>query len=96
MRKTYTQNIGEIINDCLKDLKIDKKIKEVHVIKSWDEFVGKTIAKATREITIHDKKLFLKIESSIIRNELMLIKDPLIKRINEYANEEIITNIIFR
>lgn len=96
MRKTYTQSISDVIKESLKDLNIDEKLREVHVIKSWDQFVGKTIAKATKGIYIKDKKLFLKIESSIIRNELFIIKDELIKRINEFAEENLINDIILR
>lgn len=96
MRKSYTQNIGEIIKESLKDLNIDQKMKEVHVINAWDQFVGKTVARATKGIYIKDKKLFLKIDSSVIRNELLIIKDGLIKRVNEYAGENMINDIIIK
>jgi hypothetical protein len=96
MRKSYTKPIGEVIKESLKDLNIDQKLKEVHVINSWDKFVGKTVAKATKGIYIKDKKLFLKINSSVIRNELLIIKKGIIKRINEFNGGEIINDIIIR
>ena len=94
MRKTYTQNISDVIQDYLKEMNLDNKLKEVHVVNSWEQIIGRTIAKATRNIYIKDKKLFLKIESSVIKNELLIIKEGLIKRINEFADEELVKDIV--
>ena len=94
MRKTYTQNISDVIQDYLKEMNLDNKLKEVHVVNSWEQIIGRTIAKATRNIYIKDKKLFLKIDSSVIKNELLIIKDGLIKRINEFADEELVKDIV--
>lgn len=94
MRKTYTQNISDVIQDYLKEMNLDNKLKEVHVVNSWEQIIGRTIAKATRNIYIKDKKLFLKIDSSVINNELLIIKDGLIKRINEFADEELVKDIV--
>ena len=50
MRKKNTQKIDDVIQEYLKALKIDDKLKEVKLIKSWDEVVGKTIARSTNEL----------------------------------------------
>jgi len=80
MRKNNTQKIDAVVNEYLKALKIDGKLKEVRLIRSWDEIVGKTIAHSTREIFIKDRKLFVKLNSSIIRNELFLLREKSSKR----------------
>ncbi|MFC2152803.1 DUF721 domain-containing protein [Bacteroidota bacterium] len=96
MRKKNTQKIDVVIKEYLKALKIDDKIKEVQLIKSWDEVVGKTIARSTNDIYIKNRKLIVKLNSSVIRNELFMLRDGLKKALNDKAGEEIIDDIILK
>ena len=96
MRKKNTQKIDDVVKEYLKALKIDDKLKEVKLIKSWDNVVGKTIARSTNDIYIKDRKLYVKLHSSIIRNELFMLRDGLKKALNERAGEELIDEIILK
>ncbi|MCK5170332.1 MAG: DUF721 domain-containing protein [Bacteroidales bacterium] len=96
MRKKNTQKIDEVVKEYLKAFKIDDKLKEVKVIKSWEEVVGKTIARSTNNIYIKNRKLFVKLNSSVIRNELFMLRDGLKKALNDKAGEEIIDEIILK
>ena len=96
MRKKNTEKIGDVIKEYLKALKIDDKLKEVQLIKSWDEVVGKTIARSTHKIFIRDRKLFVTLNSSVIRNELFMLRDGLKKALNDKVGEKIIDEIILR
>lgn len=96
MRKKNTQKIEEVINEYLKALKIDDKLKEVQLIKSWDEIVGRTIARSTSNIYIKNRKLFVSLNSSVIRNELFMLRDGLLKALNDRAGEKIIDEIILK
>ena len=96
MRKKNTQKIDEVVKEYLKALKIDDKLKEVKLIKSWEEVVGKTIARSTNNIFINNRKLFIKLNSSVIRNELFMLREGLKKALNDKAGEEIIDEIILK
>ena len=96
MRKSNTQTLGEAIKDYLKALHIDKKINEVRLINSWEEVIGKTIAKATTKIYIKNKTLFVYLNSSVIRNELFMLKEEILKALNEKAGEKIIERIVLK
>ena len=96
MRKKNTQKIDEVVKEYLKALKIDDKLKEVQLIKSWDDIVGKTIARSTKNIFIKDRKLFVRLNSSVIRNELFMLREGLKKALNDKVGEVIIDDIILR
>lgn len=96
MRKKNTQKIDEVVKEYLKAFKIDDKLKEVKLIKSWEEVVGKTIARSTSNIYIKNRKLFVKLNSSVIRNELFMLREGLKKALNDKAGEEIIDEIILK
>jgi len=94
LKTTNTQSLGEVIKEYLKALGLDKKMKEISVINNWEKIIGKSIARATRDIFITNSKLYLKIDSSVMKNEILMLKTGLIKRINEDAGEVIINEII--
>ncbi len=96
MRKSNTQTLGQAIKEYLRALNIDKKINEVRLINSWEEVIGKTIAKATTNIYIKNKTLFVYLNSSVIRNELFMLKEEILKALNKKAGEKIIERIVLK
>ncbi|MDB5008838.1 MAG: hypothetical protein JWQ84_2903 [Mucilaginibacter sp.] len=95
MRKANDKSLKEAIAQMLQVYKIKKRFDETHVIAAWPELVGKSVANRTKELFIHDKKLFLRIESSVIKNELMLMRTQIINKINDEAKSVIVDEIIF-
>ncbi len=96
MRRNKTQSIDEVVKAYLKSMGIDEKMKEVKLQRAWSEIVGNTVAGKTRELRLHKGVLFIYLNSSVVRNELHMISDALIKRINEYFSEELIYDIVVR
>jgi len=95
MRKANDKPIKEAIEQMLNVYKIKRKYDETAVIAAWPEFVGKSVANRTKEIFIQNRKLFLRIESSVIKNELMMIRSQIITKINDEAKSELIEEIVF-
>jgi hypothetical protein len=95
MRKTNDKTLKEAIDQMLQVYKIKKRFDETGIIAHWPQLVGKSVANRTKELFIHDKKLFLRIESSVIKNELMLMRTQIINKINEEAKAQLVEEIIF-
>ena len=96
MRRKNTQKLNEVIEKYLESLDIDDKLKEVRLIRSWKDVVGTLIARKTNRIFIKDGKLFVYMNSSIARNELSMVKDSLVERLNSNAGGQVINDIILR
>ncbi len=95
MRKANDKSLKEAIEQMLQVYKIKKRYDETAVIANWPLLVGKSVANRTKELFIRDKKLFLRIESSVIKNELMLMRTQIIDKINEEAKGVLVEEIIF-
>lgn len=95
MSRTNDKSMKEAIEQMLNVYKIKRKFDETSVVAHWDELVGKSVANRTKEIYIHNKRLFLKIESSVIKNEIQLMHSQIIQQINEKSGMELIQEIIF-
>lgn len=96
MERKQEKKIGSLLDEFLRKNNLQKGYAEYKIIKAWDNLLGKSIAKATKEIYIRDRKLFVKLHSSVMRNELSMIKDALLQRLNEEVGNEVITDIIIR
>ena len=87
--------LKEVFDRWLKAYGYDGKMKEMDVLEAWPEMMVTAVANRTSEIYIKNKKLFLKMDSSVMREELSYGKDVIIQRVNEKAGAEIITDVWF-
>ena len=95
MRKTNDKTLKEAIEQMLQVYKIKRRYDETGIISAWPDLVGKSVANRTKEIFIRDKKLFLRIESSVIKNELLMMRTQIVDKINNDAKSVIVEEIIF-
>lgn len=95
MRKANDKTLKDAIAQMLQVYKIKRRFDETGIIAAWPDLVGKAVANRTKELFIRDGKLFLRIESSVVKNELMMIRSQIIEKINEQAGSAVIQEIIF-
>ena len=94
MERSNIRKIQEVIRQFLRDSKLNGPLKERQVIDSWEEIIGKTIARATKKIYIKNGKMIVYLSSSVVRNELYMLKDEIVKKLNEKIGEEVVKEII--
>ena len=95
MSRTNDKTLKEAMEQMLKVYRLKGKYDETFAIASWEEVVGKAVASRTKEIFIRDKKLFVRLESSVVKNELKMMRTKIIDNLNEKAGAEVIQEIIF-
>jgi predicted nucleic acid-binding Zn ribbon protein len=95
-RKTNTQKLGDAIKEMLRLEGIDEKIDEHLLVRSWEKVVGPLISKHTIEIFISGKKLFVKVDSSPLKQELQYSKTKLMKDLNEQVGKVVIEEIVLK
>jgi len=95
MRKPNDVTVKDAISKMLDVYRLRRKFDETSILSIWPEIMGTAIANRTKQIYIHDKKLFLRIESSVIKNELVMVRQGIIQKLNEHAGSEVITEMIF-
>ena len=96
MRKSNTEPLGAVLKEYLKSLGLDKKLCEIRLIDSWPEVVGLSVAKRTASLYIKNRVLFVYLNSSVVRAELLRIRDSLPKALNDKAGAVIIDEIVIR
>jgi predicted nucleic acid-binding Zn ribbon protein len=96
MKRKEIKRIDSLLGQFVRANKLEKGLAEYRLIKSWNELLGIMVAKKTKSLYIRDRKLFVTLHSSVVRNELEMMKDDLIPRLNEAAGMKIIDDVVLR
>ncbi len=95
MKSTNEKTLKEAIFQLLKTYKLQDGINETKIVNSWEKIVGKMISNHTENLYIKNNKLYLKLDSPALKNELSYAKTKLIKSLNDTVNQQIVEDIVF-
>ncbi|MEA2043521.1 MAG: DUF721 domain-containing protein [Bacteroidota bacterium] len=93
MRRKNTEPLKHVIKRYLRITGVEKRLKEIRLKNQWEDIIGKGIASRTEKIEIKDGTVYLLINSSIVKNELRMVKSDIIRRFNEAAGEPLIREL---
>lgn len=89
-------SIGEALNLLLEKSKWKHRVLELRMRQEWEQMMGKTIAKYTRDVSLKDKKLTIYTDIAALKQELTLGKEQLINKINAYFEETVVVDILVK
>lgn len=83
-RKSKPLSISDLTSEIYKSEKISKKIDSIEILNSWNKITNKLIQDRTEKVYIsEEKKVFIKVNSSPLRNELENNKKKLLKELQK-------------
>ena len=96
MRRNKAESIGKLLQDYLRRECLDSPLNEQRLISAWPEVIGKAMAAYTNNLYIRNQTLYVHLTSAVLRQELMMGRDLLVKSLNNKVGATVIVNIIFR
>ena len=94
MRQGKTLGMEELMEGYLKKMKLFGQYKEREVLLVWEEVVGEMIAKRTKTLRISEGKLWVSFSSAVVKNDILLAKEGLLKALNDRVGGEVVKDII--
>ncbi|MFK5856174.1 MAG: DUF721 domain-containing protein [Bacteroidota bacterium] len=96
MRKfNYDNSLGDVLQKLFDAYGWTEKMDGVRITNSWEKVVGSIFAKHTTNIYVKNKKLFVFLDSSVLRNELYMEKTEIVKKLNSEIGKKVINEIVF-
>lgn len=95
-RKNEPTDLGSAINEMLKAYKIEGRFHESNLVNSWEKVMGTPIAKRTTRLYIHDKKLYVHLNSAPLKHELNMSRDKILVILTKEFGESIINEVIIK
>jgi predicted nucleic acid-binding Zn ribbon protein len=95
MKINSDRPIREVLKELIETYRLEGKLNEVKVIHSWEKVVGEMIARHTKDLYIRNGKLFVKIDSPALKNELSYSTSTIIDNLNAEAGCKVVEEVIF-
>ncbi|MBD3234320.1 MAG: DUF721 domain-containing protein [candidate division Zixibacteria bacterium] len=88
--------LGEILSEQLKRTGLTRKLNEQQAVIKWEEIAGEKLARHTRAVKVHERRLLVIVDSPILRNELTFLKPDLLEKLRSEVPDSGVEDIIFR
>lgn len=95
MRRSKAEQVGDIVRLFMRQEGLESPYNEYKLISSWEEVMGQGIARFTGDMFIRNQTLVVKLTSPVIKNELMMSRQQIVRRLNEKVGANVITDIKF-
>jgi len=86
---------GNILTEIFRECGIEKDFESYLVLKSFQRIVGDIIFCQCSKVRFENHLLWLKIESPVFRQEVMIYKEMIIQKYNKEFKKKIIQDIKF-
>jgi hypothetical protein len=96
MRRSKPETIGDLLPLFVKEYSLEQGLIENKALNLWDELTGLAVARVTTSKKIANRKLYIYLSSSVVRQELYMMKSELIEKLNKRLECELIDEIILR
>ena len=93
-QRSNDQTLKEVIEQVIDQYRLGDRISQRKAVAAWTSVVGPLISKHTLKIFLKNRKLFVKLDSSEVRNELLYSHSLLIRSLNKEAGAEVIDDIV--
>lgn len=92
------QRIGDVLTTDLRKIvgaESTKGLDAVHVLDTWRQMLGPTMARYSEGETFENGALRVRIKSSVLRNDLFMQRSELIQKLNTLLGKQIVFAITF-
>lgn len=97
MNKSNSEwHIQEAFLQMLEENHLKEKYIEYKIYAMWGDFIGKPIMKYTTKLHIKNKKLYVYINSPIVKNELRMLRSEILENIQLKIGKNYINDVIIR
>ena len=96
MSKTKFSLIGNVVKKLIKKQKLDNRLNELTALELFKYEICKNLLNYVKDINVKNGVIYVKLNSSVVRNELLFQQTNIIKRINSSIGKELIKEIKFR
>ena len=96
MARNNTYNVGDIIRKLMKNPKLAEKLDKLDALQIWNEIIGEALREYIIDQSLSKDILYVKLKSSIVRNELSYKKTEIKNQINKRLGKIVVNEIILK
>jgi len=89
------KKVGGLILETLKKMGYSDRIHRQSAVICWSEIVGSEISRETKALRMDGKTLIVKVQKAAWRQQLLFLKNDLLKKIASSLGERVVEDIRF-
>ena len=95
MFRRDVKSIKDLVMSNLRENGLETPLLQKRLVDAWPEVAGPSVARFTREVSIYNQVLYVKLSSPVLRTELSMRRQSYIDKLNHVVGARIITDIRF-
>ena len=95
MRRNNAEHIGDVIRFFLRQQGLESPLNEYRLVQAWGDVVGPAMSRYTSNLYIKNQTLHVHLTSAVLRQELMMASELLVKNLNQQVGAQVIVDIQF-
>ncbi len=93
-RENDSYSMKELMESYIQKGNLKKGFQKIHIEEAWDKLMGIGVKSYTDEVKLQNGTLFVRLSSSVLREELNYGKEKIIKMLNEEMEDEVIKRLM--
>lgn len=93
MRRSNETTLKEAMDRMVDAFGLREKLDEQAVASIWDDVVGGMVARHTVAVKLRKGKLFVKVDSAPLRQELTFMRETLATTINQRLGRQVVEKV---
>ena len=94
MKRTNTELLRNVILRYLREEGLETPLNEHRAVLAWPRVAGPAIARLTGDVSFRQGTLYVKILRPALRQDLMMGRTQLIRKINAEVGAQVVQNIV--
>jgi len=86
--------VGSLVGHLLQGLGLEKRLREYRAVQAWAATVGPAVAAHARATAIQDGVLFVEVDASVWMQELSLLRESIVERLNAALGAPLVRRIV--
>lgn len=95
MKRNNTELLGDVIRRYLRQEGLETPLNEYRLVDAWKDVVEPSITRYTTNLYIRRQVLYVHLSSSVVRQELMMAREMLVRNLNAQVGSQVIVDIVF-
>jgi hypothetical protein len=93
-RQNEYMAMKDLMGSFIKENNLSKGMEKISVKESWGELMGNGVVSYTEKVELRGSTLYVKLSSSVLREELSYGKEKIIKMMNDALGKEEIKKLM--
>ncbi|PCE64842.1 DUF721 domain-containing protein [Sediminicola luteus] len=87
-------SLSDALKEFISENKLQKGLDKVEIQDCWKEVMGQGVWSYTDQVQLRDDTLIVRLNSSVLRQELSFGKAKIVKMLNQHLGRDIVKKLI--